>query len=203
MLRENKSKIIMALILVAVIAAGIFVKIYFIDAVNVSISEYYESITWNMTEQEAKNRLQTNGVTIIRDDGFVVFKIENYGGVEGANGRGILMSDENDEVYGVMCIFEAEGEDGIGEKMLSKLTKACEKELDETFDKKVDKEEMLEILREEQPDVEEGILPGKINDAWLGSSTYIGMIYHESDKLTITYENIDSEYGKYLLSVDR
>ena len=161
------------------------------------------------TKEEAKSCLVHSGKMIIRDEGLVVFEIDDFGGLEGADGIGSILCGGGDWIAtGVMCIFKTgtEGDGEIDEKTLDKLAKAVEKGLDKAFDKKVDKEEMRQILLEESPNEEDKIdslVDGDINCTWLGEKTYIEVLYYKGKSLTINYSDISDEHGQYLLSVDK
>ena len=211
MFRERSKAIlgvIVGLLVILVVAGIFFVKKYYVDALDMSVSEYYEGISWGISGDRAKAHLRSKGFTVIRDEVFFIFKVENYGGAEGANGTGALLFDEEGKVREVMITFEADGEYGIGEEMLDKVAHSIEKAMDEAFDKKIDKEEMKEILMEMEggpsnEDKIDALLREDIYGEWMSDKSYVSVRYYKGNKIYLTYNNIEDEYGQYLLSIDK
>lgn len=203
MLKEKLPKIGIGVGIIVLVALIVFVKFYILDAADVYIAEYYKGIRYGMDRKDAGSILASDGHIEI-EEGWI-YKVNDFGGVEGANGM-VSVSGGSDKVENVICFFKVgEGEQEIDAELLDKLAKGCIRKLDKKIDKKIDEEEHLEILKAEGGDYDESkaeyLVEGQT--IWLGENSCITITYIESTRLTIDFEDINSERAQYYLSVDR
>lgn len=203
MLKEKLPKIGIGVGIIVVVAVALFVKFYYFDVADVYIAEYYQGIKYGMDRKDAGRILASNG-HIEMEAGWI-YKVNDFGGVEGANGM-VSVSGGSDKVENVICFFKVgEGEQEMDAELLDKLAKGCIRKLDKMIDKKIDEEELLEIVKAEGGDYDEDHLEHLVEGKtiWLGENSCITITYIESKSLTIDFADINLEHGQYYLSVDK
>ena len=190
-MKKNKTKIIAIVVtsVFAVLVSALAVWFFVFRVGKVSIDEYYEGITWDLTATQARNILLNDGYKIQKEGTVPVFDVESFGGYEGANGRIGLIANKDDKLGNILISFSDESMDV---KKLNKFFKACTKELESQFDKKLD---MVEFLGTEYSNRDE-----ECSDViYMGENSCIELIYYEDRKIMIVYTPADDEYCQELL----
>ena len=98
---------IVATVLVAIVIAAFAVKFFILGSDEVEISEYFEGITWDMSQKQVSDVLIEKGYNVDeKRNKWLIFGVENFGGFDGANGNGSIRFDEEDKIREIIIYFE-------------------------------------------------------------------------------------------------
>ena len=170
----------------AVLIAALAVWFFVFRVGKVSLPEYYQGITWDLTRTQARNLLLNDGYQSVGNGKVPAFYVENFGGYEGANARFVLAGDADDNLTSIMFYFK---EDTMDVKKMKKFYKACKKELEKQYDKTVNMAE-LEGRGEDKE---------YSHVMYMGENTCIDLLYEEDGYIMISYESADGEFYQELL----
>ena len=81
------------------------------------------------------------------------------------------------------------------------MAKSCIEKFDQIFSKKVTKKDMKKVMN--LKGVDDDIFLGDTYLIWVGEHSYITLMHTKSKSLIISYETLDSEYGRILRSIDK
>lgn len=180
-----KRTLTLAGILIAILAVYIW-KGKQTPTVDLTVSEFFEGITWDTNYSTATKMLNNNGFQAAprSNDMLYAASFTDLQGIKGANGT-ISIKNENGLVGHVFISFSDTDKD-----LMETLFNSYTKEFDKIIDKKVSKE----AYESKCPDV----MPYDKYAFWLGTNSFITVNYSEDGKLLVCYEPPKTEFSTYL-----
>lgn len=181
---------IVTTVLVAIVIAAFAVKFFILDSDEVENSEYFEGITWDMSQKQVSDVLIEKGYNVEKRNTWLIVGVENFGGYDGANGNGIIIFDEEDRPKEILVYFKDDYMDigkmgDFAETTIKTLENIYEKTMDFSEEYKGDATDSAEYIRR----------------YYVGENSTIGIAYREGVELIISYEPSDSDYIKDLLEI--
>lgn len=170
----------------AVLIAALAVWFFVFRVGKVSLPEYYQGITWDLTRTQARNLLLNDGYQSVGNGKIPAFYVENFGGYEGADAKFVLTGGDDDKLTEMIFYFK---EDTMDVKKMKKFYKACTKELEKQYDKSVNMAE-LEGRGEDKE---------YSHVMYMGENTCIDIYYQEESHMMIVYASANEEYYQELL----
>ena len=186
-----KKIVIVTTVLVAIVIAAFAVKFFILDSDEVEISEYFEGITWDMSQKQVSDVLIEKGYNVEKHNIWLIIGFENFGGYDGANGNGIIMFDEEDRPRQILIFFQ---DDYMDIEKMGDFAETTIKTLENTYEKTMDFSEVL--YKGDETDSTE-----YKNWYYVGENSTIGIAYREGINLIISYQPSDSDYIKDLLEI--
>lgn len=186
-----KKIVIVTTVLVAIVIAAFAVKFFILDSDEVEISEYFEGITWDMSQKQVSDVLIEKGYNVDeKRNKWLIVGVENFGGFDGANGIGSIRFDEEDKIREIIIYFE---DDYMDIDKIGNFAEETIKTLDNTYEKKID---LSEMNKGDASDSSENKLY-----FYVGENSAIGITYFDGVEFIISYEPSDSDYIKDLLEI--
>ena len=186
-----KKIVIVTTVLVAIVIAAFTVKFFILDSDEVEISEYFEGITWDMSQKQVSDVLIEKGYNVDeKRNKWLIVGVENFGGFDGANGIGSIRFDEEDKIREIIIYFE---DDYMDIDKIGNFAEETIKTLDNTYEKKID---LSEMNKGDASDTSENKLY-----FYVGENSAIGITYFDGVEFIISYEPSDSDYIKELLEI--
>lgn len=200
MLKKKSTKIALAIARVLVVVLAVLgVKFFILDAKKVEIPETFEGLTWDLKIEQAVRVLQREGYTFMESRA-TAFEIKDFGGYEGANGKGAIPNSQDGMLTDIILYFRADEMEGVN---FDKFAEACIEELNSKFSKKVSPEKYVEMQKLNQA-MNPGLLDydeNMIQAMYFGDVSAIYIMYYKGQKLTIGYQSVDSEYSQEMMAL--